>query len=294
MLGTCVKARVVRPMGFTGDNGYSYPGNYGKICDTPQDEYAFILGVEHAVSYFSGKIVGLLRSKKRTEKRPHYWILAPKGEHVINLDIIEALDLENNFKDYELICYYEQSAGACAYYLFRGVPKYLLIKNRGSNNWGFPKGHLEKGETRADAARREVFEETGIRVKIHIGFEGVSRYIVHENCQKKVSIFVGAADTDRVTPQYTEIKEFAWLTYHDAMKALAFKNDRRILAKAQEYLYAKGILTLSKGDIITRKKRQMRREEFLKKKALEAEASEKAGRKIAAKGSTSDAENNTD
>ena len=39
--------------------------------------------------------------------------------------------------------------------------RFLLIKNRRSNNWGFPKGHIEKGETEVATAKREVLEETG-------------------------------------------------------------------------------------------------------------------------------------
>src|SRR3989454_12856286 len=42
-----------------------------------------------------------------------------------------------------------------------GEARYLLIRDS-SRNWGFPKGHLEVGEPPADAARREVSEETGL------------------------------------------------------------------------------------------------------------------------------------
>ena len=38
---------------------------------------------------------------------------------------------------------------------------YLLIRDS-YRNWGFPKGHLESGEPPADAARREVAEETAL------------------------------------------------------------------------------------------------------------------------------------
>src|SRR2546425_498632 len=40
-------------------------------------------------------------------------------------------------------------------------PRFLLIRDS-YRNWGFPKGHLEPGEPPADAARREVAEETGL------------------------------------------------------------------------------------------------------------------------------------
>src|SRR2546427_807669 len=56
----------------------------------------------------------------------------------------------------------ETSAGGV---IFRrdpdGRPRFLLIRDS-YRNWGFPKGHLEPGEPPADAARREVAEETAL------------------------------------------------------------------------------------------------------------------------------------
>lgn len=271
MLGTCVRAKVVKTIGESSDDGYVFSLNYAKIYDTPEDEYAFIIGVHHPVSNFDGRIIALLKYKKNG--RPgHVWILAPKSQKfIINIDIIEALELEEQApkKNYELICYYEQSAGALVYRMVDNFPVYLLIKNRGSNNWGFPKGHLEKGETRADAARREVFEETGITAKLHIGYEGVSKYTIRECCQKKVSIFVGRTDEIWITPQYKEIQKFGWFTYTEAMKALSFKNDKRILAQAHAYLYKIGVLVHTEEEHI---KRAQRIREQIKQHRLECEA----------------------
>src|SRR5207244_4282168 len=42
-----------------------------------------------------------------------------------------------------------------------GEPHFLLIRDS-YRNWGFPKGHLKAAEPPADAARREVAEETGL------------------------------------------------------------------------------------------------------------------------------------
>ena len=51
--------------------------------------------------------------------------------------------------------------------------KILIVKNKrgdspedGLSWWGYPKGHMEEGEKPADAAIREVFEETGFEVKL--------------------------------------------------------------------------------------------------------------------------------
>lgn len=40
--------------------------------------------------------------------------------------------------------------------------QFLLVLGRKSDKWGFPKGHMEAGETEEETAIREVQEETGI------------------------------------------------------------------------------------------------------------------------------------
>ena len=55
----------------------------------------------------------------------------------------------------------ETSAGGVVYRLVEGAPRYLLIRDS-YKNWGFPKGHLKRGEAAAEAALRETREETGL------------------------------------------------------------------------------------------------------------------------------------
>lgn len=42
--------------------------------------------------------------------------------------------------------------------------KYLLVKGF-TGKWSFPKGHREKNETPFDCAKREIYEETGIKIE---------------------------------------------------------------------------------------------------------------------------------
>ena len=44
--------------------------------------------------------------------------------------------------------------------------KVLLVYEKNRNFWGFPKGHMEDGETEIETALREVKEEVGLDVEI--------------------------------------------------------------------------------------------------------------------------------
>jgi len=39
----------------------------------------------------------------------------------------------------------------------------ILVVNQFGTSWSLPKGHIERGENRIDAAKREICEESGIK-----------------------------------------------------------------------------------------------------------------------------------
>lgn len=66
------------------------------------------------------------------------------------------------------------------------IKKYFLVYGRKSNKWGFPKGHMEIGETEEQTALREFFEETGYHFSSNIKLD--KKYIVKNNIYFKVNI----------------------------------------------------------------------------------------------------------
>ena len=58
----------------------------------------------------------------------------------------------------------EQSAGIIVYRInSENLPEFLLL-NGDAIGWGFPKGHVDKGETLIQTAKRETYEETSLNI----------------------------------------------------------------------------------------------------------------------------------
>lgn len=233
MLGKYVRVRVVKPIGSVDDStGYTYPLNYGSVYDY-EDLNAFIMGIDHPVRNFDGRVIAVLNPKAGGKQ---IIIVAPKSTRFIVNDIIKHIDVEKDFPQYKLECLYESSCGAVVYRDIKGEVRYLLIKNKRSAHWGFPKGHIEPGETKKETARREVLEETGIHVKILDGFESVSKYKIQNKIEKQVSIFVGTTTDTSTSIQPEEIEDYIWLTYDRALSILKFENDKSIIEAAHNFL----------------------------------------------------------
>lgn len=131
----------------------------------------------------------------------------------------------------------ESSAGGVVYRMDRGQPLFLLIQDS-YGNWGFPKGHLERGERADTAALREVMEETGLRAVAVVGsidtIEWFFRFrgsLIHKNCQ----FFLMETSVADTKPQRSEgITACQWATLEDAQQRIGYENARGILRRAHE------------------------------------------------------------
>ena len=135
----------------------------------------------------------------------------------------------------------ERSAGAILFRKRGDKILYLLLQHvRG--HWAFPKGHIEKGETSIEAARREIKEEADIsRIRFFPGYKEHIRFRFSwppkskdaESRLKFVVFYLGQV-FDLEIKISEEHKSFEWVTYDKAYKMLKHKNVRELLRKAHE------------------------------------------------------------
>lgn len=138
--------------------------------------------------------------------------------------VVKHYKLNDNFE-------YENSCGAIVFN--ENTEKILLVKMH-NGNWGFPKGHIEKDETKEETAIREVLEETNVRIKIIPDFEREIKYIPNEKTIKKVTIFAGITQDEDVKIDTFEIEAFQWCTYEEALKLVTYKLQKDVLEKARK------------------------------------------------------------
>ena len=107
----------------------------------------------------------------------------------------------------------------------------LVRRRRYAGEIGLPKGKVEPREGIADAALREVGEETGYQAKI-IGYAGRTRYTVKRH-PKLVFYFVMQA-TSLLPPEKDcdtkEIEAVSWVTPVEARLQLTYAEDRSLVA----------------------------------------------------------------
>jgi 8-oxo-dGTP diphosphatase len=137
----------------------------------------------------------------------------------------------------------EYSAGGVVYRPNGSSAEIALIYRTRHDDWSLPKGHIEEGETREQAALREVKEETGIDARI-IAPLGESVYFYRrkngELIRKSVYHFLMEALSVKLGKPNWEVTEARWVPITEAQALLSYEKDKEIVAKAANKLDAKG------------------------------------------------------
>jgi 8-oxo-dGTP pyrophosphatase MutT (NUDIX family) len=112
----------------------------------------------------------------------------------------------------------------------------LLIATAGGRRWQLPKGHLEAGELPAEAAVREVREETGVTGTIVAALSGVDYTFVERGVhriRKHVDYFLLTYESGSEADfEPREVVTARWFPWREAISRLSHANDRRVAEQA--------------------------------------------------------------
>jgi 8-oxo-dGTP pyrophosphatase MutT (NUDIX family) len=134
----------------------------------------------------------------------------------------------------------EFSAGAVLVRRLRGRWWLAAIRPNGKREgvWALPKGLIDRGETGAETAVREVGEETGLSGRLE-GKLGDVRYVYTRDGQrifKVVSFFLLRYTSGRIGDlppgMEREVAEARWLPLEEAPRLLAYGGEREMAKRA--------------------------------------------------------------
>jgi 8-oxo-dGTP pyrophosphatase MutT (NUDIX family) len=120
-----------------------------------------------------------------------------------------------------------QAAGGVVWRQATDGVEVLLVHRPRYGDWSLPKGKLDPGETEAEAAVREVEEETGLRCEL--GPEVATSSYVDGKGRPKTARYWAMACGDGTFHPSDEVDEVAWLSLDDARDRISYDRDAAIL-----------------------------------------------------------------
>jgi 8-oxo-dGTP diphosphatase len=118
----------------------------------------------------------------------------------------------------------EYSSGGVVYRRGENGYEFVAVQRARHGDWSLPKGHLEEGESREEAAIREVKEVYFYRRRK----EGLTR--------KSVYYYLMEALTDKLGGPNWEVSEARWVPMSEADSLLSYANDKGTIRLALKAL----------------------------------------------------------
>jgi len=122
-----------------------------------------------------------------------------------------------------------RAAGGVVWRPKQGTVEIAIVHRPSYDDWSFPKGKLKQGESEAEAALREVEEETGLRC--NLGPElGLLSYTDNKHRPKTVRYWEMTVSGGKLAPA-NEVDDARWVPLEDARSMLSYEHDRDLLRR---------------------------------------------------------------
>ena len=124
------------------------------------------------------------------------------------------------------------AAGALLWRIEDDVLKVALVHRGRYDDWSWPKGKVDPGETLPETAVREIREETGLKVRLGVPL-GIQRYKLSNKNQKVVYYWAAevsdrALQTSNFKPN-EEVSGVHWVSAKEAKSRLSYTHDHEQL-----------------------------------------------------------------
>ncbi len=237
-LGKDVHVVIDRPVGYVHKKEkytLTYPINYGYIPGViggdGEELDVYVLGVTEPIGEFSGRVIGIVNREDDVEDK---LVAAPVGTEFDQAEIAAAVHFQEQYYKTKVECVFRRSCGAVVYRRRGDGFEYLLLLQKRSQTWSFPKGTAEPGESETVTAMREIGEEAGYTPQFMPDFRVCVRYRLTSRIEKEVVLFL-AEVSEEPNIRQGEIEQYRWVSANEAVKLL-YGGYGEVLNAAERYL----------------------------------------------------------
>lgn len=118
-----------------------------------------------------------------------------------------------------------------------GKIEYLILKRKKHwKGWEFPKGKIEKSERKIDAVKREIREETGLKILKIKSFKEKGNYLYKRRLKDRprivgqtYSLFAVQVKKGKIKLDKIEHNGHKWVSFQEAEKKLTWPNQKKCL-----------------------------------------------------------------